>query len=102
MRLSILLLGVIFVSSIFLKYKKSEEASQEQTAIAQGESASFDASMFDISVNKAALERLKEKRDEALKVGLLFSSKDDFVDANIQSGAERWERMERNEGFFNP
>ena len=44
----------------------------------------FEGSSFNIAINSDAYKKLSKKRDEAIKRGLLFSSKDDLVDADIK------------------
>jgi len=83
-----LLLLAAFLFSAYQKQKntKVRPTSGNNTAaeVVDVKSQNFDGSTLDISINHSGYERLAAKRKEALKVGLLFSSKDDFVDADIK------------------
>ena len=80
----IVLLGCAFVTSTYLKHKGMGAKKAPKSELKENIQQSFVGSLMDISINKAAFERLSLKREEALKKGLLFSSKDDLVDANIK------------------
>ncbi len=84
------LLLCLFITSIVGKYKKlsnSDSKSQETNAT---QPINYKGNTFEISVNKDGFDKLSQKRAEALKKGLLFSSKDDLVDADIRIGKEEY------------
>ena len=86
----IVLAGVILLAlgSLVLKLKNKPSASKKNPTSANAAStspiASFQRHELLIDLKKEAYGQLKRKRNEALKRGLLFTSKDDLVDANLK------------------
>ncbi len=81
----VLVVGLICAVVLALKGKLGE-VQQEKAKVDQSELtvAAFEGSTFNIALSSDAFKKLSAKRDEAMKRGLLFTSKDDLVDADIK------------------
>lgn len=82
---TLLILGLlgIFVFAFKGKIKETKEKLAKKEA-GNNLGATFEGSTFSIAVSSDAYRKLSAKRDEAIKRGLLFTSKDDMVDADIK------------------
>ena len=81
---------LLFVFSVFVKHKKP---SAEETIVVSSvapQTADFKRTQLELSINKEGYNKISQKRNEALKLGLLFSTKDDFVDADIKIDGEEY------------
>jgi len=76
------LLGIfVFAFKGKIEHTKEKVASKET---GKNPAEIFEGSTFNIAVSSDAYRILSAKRDEAIKRGLLFTSKDDLVDADIK------------------
>jgi len=80
-----MILAFLFLAGLLVgrKLKNSSGPAQEQNG-SQEKVMPYEGSQFEISLTRDAYNRLAKKRKQALKTGLLYSSKDDLVDADIR------------------
>lgn len=78
--IALMLLG-FFAFSLKTKNKILDQKESAETDLSVSK---FKGSNLNIAVNSDAFKKLIQKRNEALEKGLLFSSKDDLVDADIK------------------
>ena len=78
--------AINLLSSNKTSKKKKQTESANQIAVVD----SFSETTIEIDLKKNDYEKLAEKRKEALKSGLLFSSKDDLVPATIRIGEKSY------------
>ncbi len=96
-----LLIGLVLLyPAITLLNANFSPASNNPTASSsvQAITDDFSESLFDIEIKKLYYEKLAQKREEALERGLLFSSKDDLVPANIKIDGQSYPCMLRLKG----
>ncbi len=77
----LLLIALAIAGITKSKFFKKQSTATEQNAEPP---ASYEGSKFEIDLKKDAYKKLAAKRKKALDLGLLYSSKDDLVDANIR------------------
>ncbi len=82
-----LVICLILVGVFFLALKGKKIAEKEEILDSSEETIQvtpFNGSTFEIAIYSDAYKKLAKKRTQALEKGLLFSSKDDLVDADIK------------------
>ena len=90
MALMAILLAGLFVFTLYQKHRKPTSKATSDATGQQTIFENYEGAVFEISINSDAYNRLSAKRQEALKQGLLFSSKDDLVDADIKIDGEEY------------
>jgi len=99
----LLLLGMMFLPTMIngKKKKKEKNPNKERTVEvipSKNQSQNINTKLMSLEIDDAAYSKLKAKRDFAVKKGVLLSSSEDFVEANVTYDGKEYEAEIRLKG----
>ncbi len=81
----LVLIGLLILSLMKMSHNKEvSPAKSKLPTNSQLTDLEFSPELLELQINQANYKQIKEKREEALQVGLLFTTKDDFVPADMR------------------